>query len=360
MTMELSNQQTQVLRGDAGSQAQCDITVEQYDTLSDVEITELAKRAMQNYAADYQGELYLLCRSENATFKIVTADKQYALRIHRPNYHDKISIESELAWLSALTEQGIVSPTPIASRDGSRVQTLLVSEHEQRHAVLFDWIDGTTPTTDVDPKAYQALGTIMARLHMQSIQWHKPNDFKRLVWSHDNMVGKRGYWGAWSAVAGLNDQDRELIERVLNIVQRQLTYYGKAPDRYGLIHADLRLTNLLMHQEGTRVIDFDDCGIGWFMHDAAAAISFYEHHPLRDEWLNNWLIGYQSVRALTAHDIAILPVMIIQRRIQLLAWIGSHSETEMAQSLGENWVKETVRLCREFLEQECSELPLAV
>ncbi|WP_342609615.1 hypothetical protein [Vibrio tritonius] len=94
--------------------------------------------------------------------------------------------------------------------------------------------------------------------------------------------------------------------------------------------------------------------------DAAAAISFYEHHPLRDEWINNWLIGYQSVRALTAHDIAILPVMIIQRRIQLLAWVGSHSETEMAQSLGESWVQETVRLCREFLEQECSELPLAV
>ena len=360
MTMDMSKEIKKAQLSEAVSSKQVEIAAEQYDTLSDEEITKLAKRALQNYAKEYQGELSLLCRSENATFKVATSDKQYALRIHRPNYHDKPSIESELAWLAALKLQGIVTPNPIENCAGERVQTLDVSEQEQRHAVLFDWIDGTMPTTDVDPKAYQALGAIMARLHMQSIQWHKPTGFKRLVWNHHNMVGQQGYWGAWSDVAGLSKSDIELIEQVLDIIARQLTYYGKAPDRYGLIHADLRLTNLLMHEEGTRVIDFDDCGLGWFMHDAAAAISFYEHHPLRDEWLKNWLLGYQSVRALTAHDLTILPVMIMQRRIQLLAWVGSHSDTEMAQSLGDDWINETVRLCREFLDQELMALPQAV
>jgi hypothetical protein len=40
--------------------------------------------------------------------------------------------------------------------------------------------------------------------------------------------------------------------------------FGADHERFGLIHADLRLANLLVWQEKTRVIDFDDCGFGWW------------------------------------------------------------------------------------------------
>jgi len=42
--------------------------------------------------------------------------------------------------------------------------------------------------------------------------------------------------------------------------------------------------------------------------------------------------------------------MIAQRRIQLLAWVGSHATTEMAISLGEHWEAESLRLCRHYLQ----------
>jgi len=42
--------------------------------------------------------------------------------------------------------------------------------------------------------------------------------------------------------------------------------------------------------------------------------------------------------------------MLIQRRIQLTAWVASHRETEMACSLGDQWANHTVRLCRRYLE----------
>ncbi|STQ43377.1 serine/threonine protein kinase [Ewingella americana] len=125
--------------------------------------------------------------------------------------------------------------------------------------------------------------------------------------------------------------------------------YGKSSERYGLIHADLRLTNLLLHEGETRVIDFDDCGMGWYMHDAAAAISFVEHHPRASEWVEHWLRGYQRVCPLSEADLAVIPTMIVQRRIQLLAWRGSHATTEMAQSLGDDWEAESLRLCRDYL-----------
>ena len=78
------------------------MSVQQNEYLSIQQLYELAKKAIQAYPTYYHGEIKLLCQSENATFVVKTAQQQYALRIHRPNYHSKQQIESELAWLDAL------------------------------------------------------------------------------------------------------------------------------------------------------------------------------------------------------------------------------------------------------------------
>ena len=136
----------------------------------------------------------------------------------------------------------------------------------------------------------------------------------------------------------------------MNCIGEKLRAYGQSDQRYGLIHADLRLTNLLLHKDGTRVIDFDDCGMGWFVHDIAAAMSFEEHCPLAPRWLENWLQGYEMVSHLDAQDEAMIPHMIMQRRIQMTAWMATHANTETARNLGAHWLEHTVRLCRRYLE----------
>ena len=45
-----------------------------------------------------------------------------------------------------------------------------------------------------------------------------------------------------------------------------------------------------------------------------------------------WLEGYQAVRPLSDADIAIIDAMVLLRRMALLAWIGSHGETRLAQT----------------------------
>src|SRR5699024_907824 len=101
--------------------------------------------------------------------------------------------------------------------------------------------------------------------------------------------------------------------------------FAQPPHRWGLIHGDLRLANLLIHDGDTRVIDFDDCGLGWYVHDFATALSFIEDHPNRPELTQAWLQGYRRHRELSADDEAEIPTFVMLRRMQLLAWIGSHS-----------------------------------
>ncbi len=326
------------------------MSAKQYDTLDNPTLTALAQRALARYPAVLQGKLTLLCRSENATFLLVTGSQRYALRLHRGGYHQKADIHSELLWLNALRETGIEVPEAVYDSRGETVQTLTLADGQVRYAVLFHWIEGEMPTTDVDPRAFQQLGHITARLHQHSRHWQKPEGFQRIIWDHHTMVSPQSHWGHWQDAPNLRVSDRAIVAQVIERVGYELVGYGKGTDRYGLIHADLRLTNLLLHHGETRVIDFDDCGFGWYLHDLAAAISFVEHHPRAAEWIEHWIHGYEQVAHLSDEAIALLPTLLIQRRIQLLAWVGSHAETAMAQSLGPHWADHSVRLCRRYLE----------
>lgn len=312
----------------------------------------LASAAMTQYPSCYQGQLQLLCLSENATYAITCANgRSYVLRVHRAHYHARCAIASELAWLDALRAEGLHVPQAISGLDGHYIQQAGDKQTEQRWVVLFEWIAGTEP----DPQqaldgAFRRLGAITAQLHRHARNWQRPADFQRLSWDHQSMLGPQGHWGPWQEAPYLDEPGCQLITATLKQVQHCIQSYGQDEQRFGLIHADLRLANLLVDGDQTRVIDFDDCGFGWYMHDLAAALSFHEHHRDAAHWIDNWLHGYVSIAQPNALDLQMLPTLIIQRRLQLLAWTGSHRGTPTVEGLGSAWVDWTLKLCRDYLQ----------
>jgi len=135
------------------------------------------------------------------------------------------------------------------------------------------------------------------------------------------------------------------------LVRERLAAYGRGKDSYGLIHADMRLANLLIDGGRTRLIDFDDCGFGWFMYDFAAGISFMEDDPRVPALRAAWLEGYRAVRPLSAADEVEIDSFIMLRRMALLAWIGSHAGTELARSQAPHFASVSARLARDYLDR---------
>ena len=144
-------------------------------------------------------------------------------------------------------------------------------------------------------------------------------------------------------------QKAELFGRTVEIIGRRLAAYGQGNDRFGLIHCDLRLANLLIDDGAVKVIDFDDCGFGWYIYDAATPVSFYEHEPQVPELIESWKTGYRRVADLARADEDEIPTFIMLRRLLLVAWIGSHSETDLAKSMGVAYSEGTVGLCEDYL-----------
>jgi Ser/Thr protein kinase RdoA (MazF antagonist) len=296
--------------------------------------------------------LNFLSHSENTTFLASDPEtrRELVLRIHRIDYHTRAEILSELAWISALIADSVVdTPSPVADREGN----LLCELHAgglMRNVVAFERMSGHEPDQSASlPAWFRKLGELSARLHSHSRRWPRPRTFERKTWDFDAMLGTRPLWGEWRAGMGLQDSAARLLERVADRIAESLHAYGAEGHRFGLVHADLRLANLLVEGDRLGIIDFDDCGFSWFIYDFAAAVSFIEHQPIMSELQHAWVEGYREVAPVSKEDEAMLPVFVMLRRMLLMAWIASHSETDAARTLGISYTHGTVAMGDQFL-----------
>ena len=304
--------------------------------------------------------LALLSISENTVFLAEEAGRRLVLRVHRPGYHCLEEIASELAWVAALCEARVLeTPAPVRGTDGRLLRTLRLDGVE--HVVVaFQHVPGSSPEPQEDLSGWFArLGVVSARLHAHARGWRPPAPFLRKHWTVETMLGAHGHaqghapghWGDWRHALGLSAGGEALLARAAAGVGTALARYGTAPDRFGLIHGDLRLANLLVDGDGLTVIDFDDCGFGWFLYDFAAAVSFFEEAPTVPALMAAWVDGYRRVAPLSAEDLGVLPALILLRRMLLLAWVASHPDAPTAQAMGEAYTEGALVLADRFLTQ---------
>lgn len=317
-------------------------------------LEQLARVALSRWGLE-GAALRLINHSENATYRVdpVEAERPVILRVHREDYHTINGIRSELAWMRALqSEAGVKTPQAIPGLNGEDIQTVAhPALPRPRNCVLFKFIDGEEPAQDNLIEPFKQLGEVTARTHNHSQGWKRPPYFERLTWDFEHSLGTQANWGPWREGPDATPERLPLLQRLVDTIETRLQRFGKAPERFGLIHADFRLANLLVHRGDTRVIDFDDCGLGWYLYDAATAVSFIEHRPDLDELLGAWMDGYRRVRELSAAEERELFTFVMLRRMTLFAWIGSHAETDLAKQEGPAYSVQTCDLADRYLSR---------
>lgn len=309
-----------------------------------------ARRALAAYDLPAGARARLISLSENATFLVEGERPIGVLRVYRDGNQSAAAMRSELAWIEALRGGEVVdTPAVIPTVTGDGLHWVTVAG-ASRACVMFEHVVGTAPAED-DLETYALVGRAAATLHLQTQQWQRPDWFTRAVWDVDTILGPGATWGLWSDGPGLDGAATATLARAEAKVRDRLSGYPAQPPAAGLVHCDMRAANLIKGPEGrVWVIDFDDAGFSWYLWDLCSSTTFVEHQPHVGALIESWLRGYRQVRPLSDADLAAIPDLVFLRRLHILAWLGSHAESDLAHELDASFTAATVDIARRYLD----------
>jgi Ser/Thr protein kinase RdoA (MazF antagonist) len=296
----------------------------------------LARAALPRFGLAADAPLALLHHRENAVFRVddPAEGRPLALRVHREGYRTTQEIRSELAFMDALREAGVATPRARPGAGGEPVQTLAVPAlAAPRDVDVLSWIEGAPLDVGAGERAYRMLGAICARIQAEGRRWTPPEGFRRPTWDAPALAGKRALWGDYAELAALAPEQRALLDRAAALVFRRLDAFGRGPDRFGLTHGDLMPDNVLVQDGVPHVIDFDDCGFGWYLYDLATLLAVKALDPDRDAARDAWVEGYRSEAPLPEAQLRELETLVMARGLLLVGWMHTRRETETARLL---------------------------
>jgi Ser/Thr protein kinase RdoA (MazF antagonist) len=201
-------------------------------------------------------------------------------------------------------ETDLAVPEPVPNLDGALVTPITLGAAIEVHqCVVLRWVCGELPTPGLSPALLERLGAFTGELHRQAERFAPPSGFVRPRWDWERLFGARSILHNEEAMATLAPAQHAALEAAGERIRRALTSPGKDALREGLIHRDLHRDNILICDGEVGVIDFDDCGFGYYLFDLACVLdSFHRRiatgpadYQLQREAL---LRGYDRVRPL--------------------------------------------------------------
>jgi Ser/Thr protein kinase RdoA (MazF antagonist) len=319
------------------------------------DFSALARRAAERHGFAPDARLDGFSLTENPTFRVEGDGRDdVVVRIYRPGGRPAVEIRSELAWMAALRREAGVPVPAVRIAPGEEGPLLdLGTPGAPVYAAVFAYVPGREPGDDELPALIETFGEITARMHRHARAWTPPAWFSRPRWDLATTLGERPHWGRWQR--GVADPAaREQLERLSTVVSRRLAAYGDGPDRFGLVHADLRASNLLVDGDRLGVLDFDDAGFSWYLYDLAGTLTFSEGRDDLAELLDRWATAYRSVEHLSAEDEREIETFLMLRRLLISAYVGLRPATELAADLhASGYDEETCRLAEGYLSRFC-------
>jgi Ser/Thr protein kinase RdoA (MazF antagonist) len=327
--------------------------VDTLDARGVADMAEVARRAAGRYGISPGFGLQRYPLTENWTFRIEPdGAPPVVLRIYRPGGRSAVEIHSELAWMTALRQDSpALLPDVIPTSGGAAVLEVEREPLDRCYCVLFSCAPGSEPEADELAAWFPRLGAITARLHRHARAWPVPAWFRRPRWDLDTTLGDRPHWGSWQASV-TDAEERRQSRRLAEVIMKRLAEFGDGPARFGLVHADLRLANLLVDGERITVIDFEDCGFSWYLYDLACALTFNEGRPDVRELIAAWVAGYREVQPLPRADEEEIDTFLMLRRLMLSAYAGLRPDTELAEQMrADGYSAETCTLAEPYLSR---------
>lgn len=299
------------------------------------QLTKLAETVLPQYGFQ-RAQVQLIGHGDNTVFAVrktdrsdplaVEHDDRTLLRIHRDRYLSPTAIESELHWLHELHHHSPIRvPAPLPTLAGKLSSTAqILGMAGPRTCTLTSWVAGRSLSRAerTQPEMLRAIGRLLGQLHHHAAHWQPADSFTRPRWDWDGLFGSRaGYSDAGDRVWQQTPAPyRQLFATVGDRFQTVAAALGETPDQFGLIHGDFWLGNLLVQGDDLGLIDFADCGWGYWGYDLARFLNDFAIGAEADAVLHHLLDGYTQVRPFPAAQLPHLPLFLAVQQVTLSLW----------------------------------------
>ncbi|MGX2993955.1 phosphotransferase enzyme family protein [Streptomyces sp. JNUCC 64] len=197
----------------------------------------------------------------------------------------------------ALGDRGVPLARPVAAVSGELAPTVVTPSGTVRAMCVRAAAGEETGAEELTEERARAWGRLLAEVHDRAAGL-----------GGDLPDGYAGLAGARTLFA----DDPDLVAAV----ERLRTRLGELPrdaGRYGVVHGDFELDNLVWRGDAPTAFDFDETSRSWYAADVASAVrdltvAGVPGSPGRAALLDAFTAGYRDRRALPDADLALLPL----------------------------------------------------
>ncbi|HET9110060.1 MAG TPA: phosphotransferase [Ktedonobacterales bacterium] len=244
--------------------------------------SRIAARILEQWEHDPESARFFRS-SANFVYTFRKADERYFLRFADSAERSEAEISAELALLRWLAQQGLLVPTPIASKRGRWMETV-ETDLGTFHAVVFAALRGAQLEIDeLSETQFELWGASLGKLHAAMRRYQGSEVSARRTWK-----------GHLTMVRSLISENEPRVQAECDYLTTWLSGLPMTETNYGLIHGDFELDNLFWSDGALGMLDFDDCAYSWYAADIALALRdlFETGVDLRNPSLLAFIRGY--------------------------------------------------------------------
>lgn len=314
-----------------------------------IDYIDYANKVLPLYQISHT-KIEFLRHNENMIFKVVddSINESYVLRIHKSKIiglsglqHEYECLKSEMEFLDHLAKHTTLTiQEPIYTCKGELVAISIDDESQTPlYSTLLKWIEGNTLdlSHDVEDEIIHTFGVNVARLHEGSMRFKPSNEFKRPIYSIDNLKNAMKDLEYGIEVELYDWEQYRLMLKVAEKVFNNLTSLDDRSNSWGLIHADYQPGNIIVSNGTLSFIDFCLSGYGYYLFDLGSAGTI-----VKSEKRNIFLDGYASVLPFSYEDLVYVDSLIFYD-----CFISYNLFIKDSDYRG--WIKKSAeKLCNEF------------
>jgi Ser/Thr protein kinase RdoA (MazF antagonist) len=179
------------------------------------------------------------------------------------------------------------------------------------HLMVFSWVKGKR-IRSIRQSHIGDIGDFLGRFHAATRSFALASVPPAMFWDWQRVFGEPSVLHVRTFLPQLSAEDRTLFQRVGQAVREAMETLGRSHDVWGRIHSDLHSGNCVFTPDGVGVIDFEDCGIGYYLYDLAVVLDelLAKYPALAVEYQQELVLHYRRHHPLTREQEQLLPHML--------------------------------------------------